>query len=68
MRQKSGPAREPAEKIVKDIRRMTRRKFSAEDKDPYRAGGPARRGEHRRALPPCAQPFRQRAQSFPIRR
>src|SRR6202030_1340276 len=33
-------------------------------KDPYRAGGPARRGEHRRALPPCAQPFQQRAQSF----
>ena len=32
MRQKSGPAREPAEKIVKDIRRMTRRKFSAEEK------------------------------------
>ena len=32
MRQKSGPAKEPAEKIVKDIRRMTRRKFSAEEK------------------------------------
>jgi len=31
-RQKSGPAQEPAEKIVKDIRRMTRRKFSAEEK------------------------------------
>ncbi len=25
MRQKSGPVKEPAEKIVKDIRRMTRR-------------------------------------------
>jgi transposase len=32
MRQKSGPAREPAEKSVKDIRRMTRRKCSAEEK------------------------------------
>jgi transposase len=32
MRQKSGPAKEPAEKVVKNIRRMTRRKFSAEEK------------------------------------
>jgi transposase len=32
MRQKSGPAKEPAEKVVKDIRRITRRKFSAEEK------------------------------------
>jgi transposase len=32
MRQKSGPVKEPAEQIVKDIRRMTRRKFSAEEK------------------------------------
>ena len=32
MRQKSGPAKESAEKVVKDIRRMTRRKFSAEEK------------------------------------
>src|SRR5437867_12133862 len=32
MRQKSGPVKDPAEKIVKDIRRMTRRKFSAEEK------------------------------------
>ena len=32
MRQKSGPAKEPAEKIVKDIRRATRRQFSAEEK------------------------------------
>ena len=31
MRQKSGP-QEPAEKHVKDIRRKTRRKFSAEEK------------------------------------
>jgi transposase len=32
MRQKSGPARESAERVVKDIRRATRRHFSAEDK------------------------------------
>src|SRR4026207_1937137 len=32
MRQKSGPARAPGEQVVKDIRRATRRHFSAEDK------------------------------------
>src|SRR5712672_2939032 len=32
MRQKSGPARAPAEQVVKDIRRATRGHFSAEDK------------------------------------
>ncbi len=32
MRQKSGPLRAPAEQVVKDIRRSTRRQFSAEDK------------------------------------
>src|SRR6187551_3671212 len=32
MRQKSGPARAPAERVVKDIRRATRRHFSAEEK------------------------------------
>ena len=32
MRQKSGPAKEPAEQVVKDIRRATRRQFSAEEK------------------------------------
>src|SRR5215204_6251075 len=32
MRQKSGPAREPAEQVVREIRRVTRRHFSAEDK------------------------------------
>ena len=33
--------------------------FSAEDKIRHRAGGPARRGQHRRALPPrgnCPEP------------
>ena len=32
MRQKSVPVREPAEQVMKDIRRATRRHFSAEDK------------------------------------
>src|SRR2546430_8046649 len=32
MRQKSGPVEEPAEKVMKDIRRATRRQFSAEEK------------------------------------
>ena len=32
MRQKSGPVKESAEKVVKDIRRAKRRHFSAEDK------------------------------------
>src|ERR671912_1375618 len=32
MKQTSGPAKEPAETVVKDIRRATRRHFSAEEK------------------------------------
>ena len=32
MRQKSIPVRDPAERVVKDIRRTTRRHFTAEDK------------------------------------
>ncbi len=32
MRQKSGTRKEPAEKVVRDIRRATRRRFSAEEK------------------------------------
>src|SRR6476619_3661496 len=32
MRQGSTPAKEPAERVLKDIRRATRRHFSAEDK------------------------------------
>ena len=32
MRQKSVPATEPAEQVVKNIRRATRRHFSAEEK------------------------------------
>ena len=32
MRRKSGPEKPPAEQVIKDIRRATRRHFSAEDK------------------------------------
>ena len=32
MGQKSGPAKEPAEQVMKEIRRATRRQFSAEEK------------------------------------
>src|ERR671912_812237 len=32
MRQRSGPGKQPAEQVVKDIRRATRRQFSAEEK------------------------------------
>ncbi len=32
MKQTSGPARKPAEAVIKDIRRATRRQFSAEEK------------------------------------
>ena len=32
MRQKSGPVKEPAEQVVKDIRRATRKQYSAEEK------------------------------------
>ena len=52
MRQKSGPGEEPAEKIVKDIRRITRRKFSAEEKIRIVLEGLRGEGEHRGALPP----------------
>ena len=32
MRQKSGPGKKPAEQVVKEIRRATRRQFSTEEK------------------------------------
>jgi transposase len=32
MKQKSGPSKAPAEQVLKDIRRQTRRHFSAEEK------------------------------------
>ena len=44
MKQTSGPAKAPAEAVVKDIRRMTRRQFSAEEK--IRIVLEGLRGEH----------------------
>lgn len=32
MRRKSGPGKEPAEKVINDIRLVTRRRFSSEEK------------------------------------
>jgi hypothetical protein len=42
MKQKSGPGKAPAEQVLKDIRRQTRRQYSAEEKIPHCAGGTAR--------------------------
>src|SRR4030095_8680056 len=50
MNQKAGPGKAPAEQVLKDIRRQTRRHYSAEEKIRIRAGRIARRGEHLRAL------------------
>ena len=36
MRQKSGPEKQPAEDAIRDIRRATRRHFSAEENRPER--------------------------------
>ena len=48
MRQTPGPVKAPAEQIVKDIRRATRRHFSAEEK--IRVVLEGLRGEEIRAL------------------
>ena len=44
MRQKSGPTKEPAEQVVKEIRRATRKHYSAEEK--FRIVLEGLRGEH----------------------
>jgi len=46
MRQKSGPEEQPAEDAIRDIRRATRRHFSAEEKIRIGTGRAARGGEH----------------------
>ena len=48
------PAKKPAEQVVKDIRRATRRHFSAEDKIRIVLDG--LRGEMRRILKPTVSP------------
>jgi len=64
MRQKSGPVRMPAEQVVKDIRRATRRHFSAEDKIRIVLDG--LRGEDSIAEL-CRQPLSQPATIAPLR-
>jgi transposase len=52
MRQKSGPEKQPAEEIIRDIRRTTRRHFSAEEKIRIVLEGLRGEGERRRTLSP----------------
>jgi hypothetical protein len=51
MRQQTPSIEEPAEKVVQDIRRATRKHYSAEE-NPDRSGRPTRRGQHCRAVSP----------------
>lgn len=51
MKQKSGPGKAPAEQVLKDIRRQTRRQYSAEEKIRIVLEG-LRGGEYLRAVPP----------------
>jgi hypothetical protein len=48
MRQKSGPEKQPAEDAIRDIRRATRRHFSAEEKIRVGLEVAPRRGTSRR--------------------
>ena len=55
MRQKSGKLKEPAEKVVRDIRRATRKQYSAEEKirivlSDHRA--PGQRAIHQSSIAP----------------
>jgi transposase-like protein len=43
-----------AEKAVREIRRKTRRRFSAEEKIRIVIEGAAGRGKHRLTVPPCS--------------
>jgi hypothetical protein len=58
MRQKSVPTKEPAEQVIKGIRRSTRRRFSADDKIRIVLEGLRGEEKHRRALPPRGDLFR----------
>ena len=51
MSQKSGPEKEPPEQVAKEIRRGTRRQFSAEEKIRIVLSG-LRRRQYCRAVPP----------------
>ncbi len=52
MRQKRSAGTGGGEKTIRDIRRATRRQYSAEEKIRIVLDGLARRGQHRRAVPP----------------
>ncbi len=51
MRQKRAAATGGGEQTIRDTRRATRRQYSAEEKIRIVLDGPARRGQHRRAVP-----------------
>ena len=52
MRQKSVSTKDPAERAVRDIRRKTRKQYSAEEKIRIVVSGLSRRGEHRLLVSP----------------
>ena len=52
MRQKSGPVKAPAEQGREGHPSGDAAALLGRGQDPHRAGGPARRGQHRRAVPP----------------
>jgi transposase len=54
MKQKSGPGKPSAEQVVKDIRRQTRRHYSAEEK--IRIVLEGLRGEHDASGPASSEP------------
>ena len=45
MRQKAGTPKQSAEKVIKNIRRVNRKQYGAEEKHPHRAGWITRREE-----------------------
>ena len=49
--QKPGPVKKPAEQVVREIRRSTRRHFFRRGEDSHRPFRSARRGQDRRAVP-----------------
>ena len=51
MKQTSGRAKKPAEAVIKDIRRATRRQFSSEEKIRVVLEGLRGEEQHSRALP-----------------
>jgi hypothetical protein len=51
MRRKSIPQETPSERLLRDIRRTTRKVFRGRE-DPHRQRRPVWLGLHRRALPP----------------